>query len=186
MKIAKLISGLLLLVAFSACKKDESNGIKVYVPSYLKAMAPYTNGQTVVFKNGTGQTITSTVSVYSRFYYTGACSSCASSNNPELITYTLSVGANKFVTFDLTPDPYILFDIYSPLNNYQPGGSFKMLVQDGVSLPVCGAIWHTCLPSITLNGVVYTDVLELSVNPASTGPIRKASQKPGLDLKGFS
>jgi len=186
MKKGKLLGVLLLLLAFSSCKKEESNGIKVYVPAYLKVMAPYANGQTVVFKNGTGHIVTSTVSVYSRFYYTGACSSCASQNNPELITYTLSVGASKFVTFDLTPDPYILFDIYSPQNNYLPGGSFKMLVQDGVSLPVCGAIWHACLPSITLNGVVYTDVLELSVPTGSTGPIRKAYHKPGLGLIGFA
>lgn len=175
---------LLLIIAFSSCKKDEPAGPKVYVPAYLKAMVPYTNGQTVTFSNGAGQLVSATVSITSRFYYNGVCSSCASAPNPEIITYTLNAGTNRFMVFEVTPETYISLSIYSPMDSYQLTGALDFSVESGVSQGSCFAQRQACLPSITLNGKTFTNVLEIT---AIAGPstIAKAYHTVSQGIVGF-
>jgi hypothetical protein len=185
MRTLTLSKLLFFLVIFSSCKKSEPDGIKVYVPAYLKAMLPYTNGQSVAFSNGSGQTLNASVAIVSTFYNTGVCGSCASSSNPELLTYTVSVGANKFFVFKLNPEPYIYLSVYSPVDNYVNAGAFDFLGQNGISQPSCGAAGQACLTSITLNGITYTDVLEITVESTFVTNLRKAYYTVDKGLVGF-
>ena len=152
----------LLIITCNSCKDKFKTGPEEYVPAYIKAMVPYTNGQTLSFSNGSGQIITATVSVTSKFTYSGVCSNCSSTPNPEIITYTLNAGANKFMEFIVDPQPYVRFTIYSPLQNYQFANNFNFLVEPGVAQLSCVAGGQVCLPSITLNGKTFINVVEIS------------------------
>lgn len=162
MKSNTFISLLSLLIIFSACKKSNPTGPKVYVPAYLKAMGPYTNGQSVSFSNGAGQTINATVSITTRWSHTGVCSSCAAYSNLESITYTFNAGPNKFIVLGIGTEPYIFLSIYSPQDNYQLIGGFNFLVDPATSFGSCGAQSQACLASATLNGKTFTNVLEIT------------------------
>jgi hypothetical protein len=155
---------ILLLIASSSCKKfkDYDDCPKVYVPSYIKAMVPYSAGQSVSFSNGSGQVVNATVSITSKFVYTPVCSACGNPYNGEYITYSLNAGSNKFMIFIVTPDTYIPFDIYSPLDNYQIPGGFTFEVEPGVSQGSCYVPRQVCLTSITLNGKTFTNALEIT------------------------
>lgn len=174
----------LFIIAFSSCKKDEPAGPKVYVPAYLKAMAPYTNGQSVSFNNGSGQVVNATVSITSKFAYNGVCGSCASTPNPETITYSLNAGPNKFIVFDISPDTYIPLSIYSPLDNFQSRGGFDFSVELGISQGSCFAQRQTCVPSITLNGKTFTNVLEIATM-GGPSPVVKAYHTVSQGVVGF-
>ena len=173
-----------MIIAFSSCKKDEPAGPKVYVPAYLKAMVPYTNGQTVSFSNGSGQVVNATVYITSKFYYNGVCSSCASAPNPEIITYTLNAAINRLMVFNVTPETYIGLSIYSPLDNYQLVGGFDFSVESGVSQGSCFAQRQACLPSITLNGKTFTNVLEITAMAGPSSAI-KAYHTVSQGIVGF-
>jgi len=114
----------LVILSFSACK-EKSVRTKVYVPAYLKAMAPYTNGQSVNFSNGSGQVVNATVSITSAFSSTPICSGCPDVPNPEQLTYSLNAGSNKFIVLEMSPEAYITLSVYSPLDNFQSKGGFN-------------------------------------------------------------
>lgn len=160
MKLNSLL--FLLIIAFSSCKKSEPAGPKVYVPAYLKAMAPYTDGQSVSFSDGAGQVVQAVVSITSKLEFTGVCGSCASIPNREIITYSLNAGTSKFIVFNISPDTYIPLTIYSPINNFHFAVGFDFSVESGVSQGSCVARRQACLPSITLNGKTFTNVLEIT------------------------
>lgn len=149
-----------LLISFTACKKNENEAPKIYVPAYIRAMAPYTNGQVVSFSNGTGMVVQSTVNITSKFEYDGVCGSCTA--NHESITYTFKAGPAVFIKYVLSTQPYYALNIASPLDNYVGGGIFDFIGFPDVSQFSCGAQNHACYPSITLNNKTFTDVLEVS------------------------
>ena len=177
---------LLLTIGINSCKKsDDLPGYKVYVPAYLKAMAPYTNGQSVSFSNGSGQTVTATVSITSKFSLSGICGSCTNQPNNEIITYSLKVGSYRFIEFVITPDTYIGLSIYSPVDNYQSGSSFDFSVDAGVSHGSCFAQRQVCLPSITLNGKTFTEVLEITALAFPSQNLVKAYHTVSQGVVGF-
>jgi len=177
----------LLIIVFNSCKKANPNFPEIYVPAYLKAMVPYTDGQSVSFSNGTGQVVNATVSITSTFVYTPVCSSCGSPYNGENISYTLNAGSNKFMEFTVKPYSYIQFTIYSPHNNYQPAGAFNFSVESGVSQGSCFAQGQTCLSSIILNGKTFTNVLEIAKQaPAGSPYIVKVYHTVSQGIVGFA
>lgn len=183
MKINILIYLLCVSLAFITCKKSDDEVTKEYVPAYLKAMMPYTNNQAVSFSNGSGMTVNAIVTISSAFSNFGICSGCGNLTNPEKLTYTFNAGANKFFEFSLTPQPNIGLSIYSPMNSYQLGFGFTFLVES-TSQPSCGALNQVCLPSITLNGRTFTNVLELA--PPGSTTISKAYYTVSQGLVAFA
>ena len=148
-------------------------------------MAPYTNGQSVNFSNGSGQVVNATVSITSAFSSTPICSGCPDVPNPEQLTYSLNAGANKFIVFEMSPEAYITLSVYSPLDNFQSKGGFNFSVDAGLIHGSCFAQGQTCLSSITLNGKTFTDVVEITaVFSGSTSPV-KAYHTVNQGIVGF-
>lgn len=187
MKFSVVLFPLLLVVLFYSCKKKDDEGIKVYVPNHIKAMAPYTQGQRVNFSNGSGHNIQADVSINSVFYNVGVCGSCANHPNPETLTYTLKVGTANFAAFVLTPDTYIQLTVYSPINNYQSSAGFNFSAEKDVPQHSCVVTWsQRCLSSITLNGKTFTNVLEISSSSPDLNAPQKAYHTVSKGLVGFT
>jgi len=173
-----------LFITFNSCKKTGSNGPKVYVPAYIKAVVPYIEGQSVSFSDGSGQVVNATVSITNKFQYSGACGNCPPPVNNEIITYTLNAGANKFMEFIVTTDTYIHLYLYSPLDSYQLIAGLSFSVDEGVSHLSCFAQRQACFPSITLNGKTFTNVTEITTMGGSSS-VAKAYHTLNQGIVGF-
>lgn len=175
----------LLIIAFSSCKKSTTERTKVYVPAYLKAMAPYTNGQSLSFRNGSGQVVNATVSITSTFSSSPVCGGCPDVPNPELLTYSLNAGTNKFIVLEMSPESYINLSVYSPLDNFQSRGGFNFSVDAGLTHGSCFAQGQTCLSSISLNGKTFTDVVEITASFSGSSSPVKAYHTVSQGIVGF-
>ena len=174
-----------LIITFCACTKSKTERTKVYVPAYLKAMAPYTNGQSLSFSNGSGQVVNATVSITSTFSSSPVCGGCPDVPNPEQLTYSLNSGTNKFIVFEMSPETYITLSVYSPLDNFQSRGGFNFSVDAGLIHGSCFAQGQTCLSSIILNGKTFTDVVEITAVFSGSSSLVKAYHTVSQGIVGF-
>lgn len=154
------ILAFLLLIAITSCKKDTIN--TVYVPSWLRQMIPYTNGQSVSFINSSGGIIQVTVTESNSFVEKSSCPGCTPYVREESIKWKFFSGSSNFADIQVDNRPNVFMSIMSPLDNYQIGGGFDFLTQDGSSQFICSGPRQTCIPSITLNGKTFTNVLEIT------------------------
>ena len=73
----------------------------------------------------------------------------------------------------------------SPEHVFQIGGGFDFATETGISQPVCSGPRQTCIPSITLNGRTYLNVLEVRNGTPPVDQIHKAYYTISQGLVGF-
>lgn len=176
----------LLFVRASCKKEDATESLAVTnVPAYLKQMLPYTNGQTVRYTKGPGSSLQATVSITTDTSVKSSCATCAPYAKDEFMSYYFKVGNTPFITLGIDNRPIIFMTIMSPEHTYQIGGGFDFNTQTGVSQPACSGPRQACIPSITLNGRTYQNVLEISNGNPPVDQIQKAYYTVSQGLIGF-
>ncbi len=185
MKTVVSLSVIFFIILSASCKKNNEKDITIYVPAYLKQMLPYTNAQTIRYTKGSSSTIQATVTIESGFSLHSSCASCAPYSNEEYITYYFKVGNTAFVTIVIDNRPIIFMSIMSPEHSFQIGGGFDFATETGIAQPVCSGPRQTCIPSITLNGKTYLNVLEISNGTPPVDQIQKAYYTVSQGLIGF-
>lgn len=185
MKTVVSLSVIFFLILTATCKKNNEKDINIYVPAYLKQMLPYTNGQVIRYTKGSGSPIQATVTIETAFSLHSSCPACPPYSNEEYITYYFKVGNSPFVTLVIDNRPIIFMSIMSPEHNFQIGGGFDFATEIGIAQPVCTGPRQTCIPSKTLNGKTYLNVLEISNSTPPIDQIHKAYYTVSQGLIGF-
>jgi hypothetical protein len=185
MKTVLSLSVIFIIIFFSSCKKNNEKDINIYVPAYLKQMLPYTNGQTIRYTKGSGTPIQATITMETAFSLRSSCAGCEPYSNEEYITYYFKVGGTTFVTLVIDNRPIIFMSIMSPEHIFQIGGGFDFATEIGVAKPICNGPRQICIPSITLNGKTYLNVLEISNGTPPVDQIQKAYYTVSQGLIGF-
>jgi len=183
MKKSVTVTSILSLLIFASCKKNSLE--TTYVPSYLKQMVPYTNGQTIKFIDTYGGILETTVSATEGFVEKSNCAGCDPYARVEYINYDFKVGIYSFIQMSIDVRPNIFLGIFSPLDNYQVGGGFDFITQDGVQQPSCSAPRQTCLTSVILNGQTFTNVLEIISGATASNELTHAYYTVDKGLVGF-
>ena len=178
----KLIA-ILFFPLFTSCKKDKVE--TTYVPTYLKQMLPYTNGQSIRFIGSNGGIIEANISVTSGFVEKSNCASCEIYAREEYINYYFKVGIHPFAQFSADIRPIIFMSIFSPQDNYQIGGGFDFLIAEGMAQPICNGPRQMCLSNIVLNGQTYNNVLEVISGATGSNQLTKAYYTVTQGLIGF-
>ena len=136
MRIIIALFTVLFLFLFTSCKKSNKVGI-TYVPAYLKQMVPYTSGQTIRFIDTFGGILEASVTVTSGIAEKSNCATCDVYERDEYFNYYFNVGNYSFVHISVDVRPNVFMSIFSPQDNFQTGGGFDFLMQDGVAQPIC-------------------------------------------------
>lgn len=142
-----------------SCKKDNKVPL-TQVPAWLKQMVPYQPGQVIRFDNGTGGIISATVEKTTLISEQSGCAGCPVSKRVEYFEYYIKAGSNRFIELIIDYRPVVFLRIWSPADNYQVGSGLDFQVIDGQTQFDCNGPRQSCLPSITLNGTTFNDVLE--------------------------
>lgn len=148
-----------IIVIASSCKKNDE--VIHYVPDNLKQMTPYTNGQQLVFSSGASQ-VNATVSIQTSIIPLVNCIICDRYEFEENIAIKFMVGNAVFVDMFLDIRPFIFMKIKSPIDNFIISGNFDVFVISEQVAFACSAVKHNCLPSVTINGKQYFDVVEIT------------------------
>ncbi len=167
-----------------SCKKDKIETI--YVPDHLRKMLPYTNGQIIRFANGGGNIIETKAELRSGMVEKAYCAGCETYRKEEYIECKFNIGLYNFVTFSVDNRPNIFMSIMSPRDNYQQGSGFDFLTAENASQPICNGPRQTCLGTVTLNGDVYNDVLEVISGATQADKLTKAYYTVAKGLIGFA
>jgi len=174
---------LLLLLLFVSCEKEKYK--TVYVPSYLKQMLPYKDGQKLHYSSNYGLTIETIVSVKSNMIKKSACTTCDPYIQEEYIEYTFNVGLKTLAIISVDNRPNIFMDIFSPHDNYQIGAGFDFWTIEGEPKPMCNVPRQLCLNTVTLNGKTHMNVLEIT-GGTGNNQLAKAYHTVEKGLIGFS
>jgi hypothetical protein len=175
-----------LLLVIASCKKEKL--ATTYVPAYLKQMLPYTDQQELRFArvpNPPNPSFNAKVKITSYISEQSACMNCPPNKRIEYIRYRFYDGNRSFAEFTIDNRPYIFLSIMSPLDNYNIGAGFDFSVTEGVAVPVCNGPRQTCIGSITLNGVAYSNVLEVISGSTAPNELTKAYYTVEKGLIGF-
>ena len=169
-----------------SCRKDLGPGIPtLYVPESLKQMLPYKNGQIIRYISTSGHLIEASISMETKIWEKSNCIGCTPYEREETIGYEFLVGTNPFVRLSIDTRPIIFMSIFSPVDNYQIGGGFDFNTVPGVPQPACSGPRQYCLPSVTLNGNTYTNVLVATNGTTAAKDITKAYYIISKGLIGF-
>ena len=147
-------------------------------------MLPYSDGQTVRFTNGI-VTLNSYVQKETSMMQISNCAGCDIIRQEESITFKFRVGFNQFVSFSIDNRPDIFLNIFSPEDNYMIGAGFDFKTQPGVALPLCNAPRQSCIGTISFNGRIYNDVLEIVSGASGQGELTKAYYNVNKGLIAF-
>lgn len=175
---------LLFIFIVISCKKSNKVGI-TYVPTYLKKMVPYTTGQAIRFIDSFGATLEAFVSMRSGVIEKRNCPTCDIYAREEYFYYSFMVGNHSFVQISVDVRPNVFMTIFSPTANFQTGGGFDFLMQNGVAQPICNGPRQTCLNSIVLNGQTFNNVLEIINGATGANQLIKAYYTVSQGLVGF-
>lgn len=177
---------LFFLSLTSSCHKDLGPDIPIsYIPESLKQMLPYKKGQIIRYISTSAHLIEASISMQTTIVEKHNCQSCPAYEKEEIISYEFLVGTKPFVRLSIDTRPIIFMSILSPVDNYQIGGGFDFNTMPGIPQPACTGQRQYCLPSITLNGTTYTNVLVSTNGPTAGHVLSKAYYITSKGLIGF-
>ncbi|MBC7935110.1 MAG: hypothetical protein H7Y86_07105 [Rhizobacter sp.] len=176
-----LLISLVFIIFGYGCKDDQSTTIAT--PAYLKAIVPYVQGQTFKYKASGGGIINVTMNVSSHFQSQAACSGCEETV-VEKVRYSFNTNGGLMVEMNIDNRPIIFMTIWSPTENLQLGTGFDLMTANGTATLLCNTGNQVCLPSVTLNGRTFTDVIELT-NGNQPDKITRAYYNLQQGLVGF-
>jgi len=155
----KLLAILSIIFLATSCRKKDD--VELWkIPPNVRQLLPYTEGQKITFSSPQGGSLQTTIKLSSEV--TSERISNGVRYKVEILNYKMMIGSQPLVEGSIGSVYVIFLSIWSPLDNYQRGGGFDVLTDDKEAKLLCNTGRQTCLPTVTLNGKTFNNVILVS------------------------